>query len=110
MSVAEQAEYVTRNTILNLLSNDEIAKVSTAEATSGLTKGAEFLDLEHLDQGVQRAGSVTKVAMGQVLPRNAVSEETWGKILLQLAGLIKSVLPSEKSLWSAYRMQDWRVF
>ncbi len=85
MTSTEQAAYVTRDTILNLLSHDEIAKVSTAEAASGLTEGAEYLDLERLDQGVQRAGSVMKAAMGHVLPRNAVSEGTWSKILLQLA-------------------------
>ena len=85
MSTNEQAAYVTRDTILNLLSNDEIAKVSTAEAASGLTEGAEYLDLGLLNQGVLRAGSVTEAAMGHVLPRKAVSEETWGKILLQLA-------------------------
>ena len=64
MTIAEQAAYVTRDTILNLLSHDEIAKVSTAEAASGLTEGAEYLDLELLDQGVQRAGSVRKLQWG----------------------------------------------
>ena len=38
------------------------------------------LDLQHLDQGIQCAG----VTMGHVLPRSAVSDETWSKILAQL--------------------------
>jgi hypothetical protein len=85
MTTSERTAYVTRDTILKLLSDDEVAKVSNAEAASGLIKGAEFLDLEHLDQGVQSAKDETKVALGHALPRNAVSGETWGKILALLA-------------------------
>jgi hypothetical protein len=84
MTDAKRAELVTRDTILKLLSNEEIAKVSTAEASSGLAQGGEYLDLEHLDQGVQRAKAAIKVPMGQVLPRSAVCDETWSKILARL--------------------------
>jgi len=85
MTDAQRAEQVARDNILKLLSNHEIAKVSSAEAASGLTEGGEYLDLEHLNEGVQRAKAATKVAMGHVLPRSAVSGETWSKILAQLA-------------------------
>ena len=78
MTDAKRAEHVTRDAILKLLSDEEIAKVSTAE------EGAEYLDLEHLDQGVQRAQSSAKVTMGDVLPRSAVRDETWSKILARL--------------------------
>lgn len=86
MTDAQRAEHVSRDTILKLLSNEEIARVSTAEAASALAEGEEYLDLEHLDQGVERAKASTKVTMGQVLPRSAVREETWRKILAQLSG------------------------
>ena len=86
MSDAERAEHIARDTILNLLSDEENAKVSTAEAASRLIEGEEYLDLEHLDQGVQRAkAATTKVTMGHILPRSAVRDETWSKILAQLA-------------------------
>ena len=85
MTDAKRAEQVARDNILKLLSNDEIAKVSSAEAASGLTEGGEYLDLEHLNEGVQRAKAATKVTMGHVLPRSAVSGETWSKVLAQLA-------------------------
>lgn len=85
MTDAKRAEQVARDNILKLLSNEEIAKVSTAEAASGLTEGGEYLDLEHLDQGVQRAKASTKVTMGHALPRSAVCGETWSKILARLA-------------------------
>jgi hypothetical protein len=87
MSDVERREQVTRDSILKLLSDEENGRVSTAEAAPRLTEGAEYLDLEHLDRGVQRASAVTaKSTMGRVLPRGAVSAETWRKILAQLAG------------------------
>ena len=82
MADAKRAEQVARDTILKLLSDEENARVSTGEAASRLTEGAEYLDLQHLDRGVQRAG----VTMGHVLPRNAVSDETWRKIIAHLDG------------------------
>jgi hypothetical protein len=84
MTDAKRAE-VVRDNILKMLSDEESAKVSTAETASRLTEGGEYLDLEHLDQGVQRAKAATKATMGHVLPRTAVSDETWSKILAQLA-------------------------
>ncbi len=86
MTVSKRAELVVRETILKMLSSEEVARVSTAESASRLSEGEEYLDLEHLDQGVQRAQAATKVPMGQVLPRSAVGAETWSKILAQLAG------------------------
>ena len=85
MTDTKRTEQVTRDAILNLLTDEETARVSTAEVATRLTEGAEYLDLEHLDQGVQRAKVATAVKMGHVLPRSAVSAETWRKILAQLA-------------------------
>ena len=85
MTDAERASEVARDVILKLLSDEETARVSTAEGASGLTEGAEYLDLEHLDRGVQRAKAATGVTMGHLLPRSAVRGETWRKILAQLA-------------------------
>ena len=84
MTESKRAEHVARESILKLLSSEEIARVSTAEAASQLSQGEEYLDLEHLDQGVKRAQGTTKVSMGQVLPRSAVGAETWIRILAQL--------------------------
>jgi hypothetical protein len=79
----ERTRYLIRDKLLKLLSDDEIARVSTAESADRLEPGAEYLDLEALDQGVRRAlGSDTP--MGRILPRKAVQEETWGRILSEL--------------------------
>jgi hypothetical protein len=39
------------------------ARVRNAESASGLPDGAEYVHLEHLDQGVQRAEDATKLTM-----------------------------------------------
>ncbi len=84
MMEIQRAEHVARDNILKLLSDDEIAKVSSAETAAGLAEGGEYLDLEHLDQGVQCAKAATKIAMEHVVPRSAVGGETWNSILTQL--------------------------
>ena len=83
MNNDKRNEYVTRDSILKLLSDDEVASVTTAETAARLPAGDEFLDLEQLGQGVQRAAGKT-TPMGRVLPKKAVHENTWNKILKQL--------------------------
>jgi hypothetical protein len=80
---SRETHAVNRETVLRLLSDDEVAKVSTAESGTALADGEEFLDLQALDDGVKRARG-TIVAMGQMLPRKAVREATWKKILAEL--------------------------
>jgi len=83
MKNTKETEYKIRETILKLLSDDEVATVSTAEAATSLSPGDEFLDLEHLDQGVQTAPRKT-TPMGRVLAKKSVHEKTWKKILKKL--------------------------
>jgi hypothetical protein len=81
MNPSTRTELLTRETILKLLSDDEVSKVSTAEAGIHLADGEEYLDLERLEAGVLTA------TMGSVLPRKAVHEATWTRILQQLSAL-----------------------
>lgn len=81
----ERTRYLIRDKVLKRLSDEEIARVSTAESAARLEPGAEYFDLEALERGVQRAlGSGTP--MGRILPRQAVQEGTWTRILRELAG------------------------
>ncbi len=82
----ERGAYIMREGILELLSDDEVARVSTAETEDHLTVGDEYLDLEQLNQGVLRA-SANSTPMGRVLPRAAIHPLTWEKILRQLTEL-----------------------
>lgn len=84
MTQDKRAEHLAREAIMNLLSNEEIARVSTAETAVQMVETAEYIDLEHLDLGVQHATAATKVDMGNVLPRSAVQDVTWCKILSEL--------------------------
>ena len=80
----KRTTYVTRDDLLKLLSDDELASVSMAETTALLAEGEEFLDLEHLDKGVLRAQGKT-APTGRVLPKKAVHQATWNKFLAHLA-------------------------
>jgi hypothetical protein len=68
---------------LTLLSDDEVASVSTAETAVALAEGDEYLDLTQLDRGVRRAAGAS-TALCNVLPRRAVCEATWNKVLTEL--------------------------
>lgn len=75
-----------RDAVLKLLSDDEVASVSTAETAAALADGDEYVDLQDLEQGVKRARGMA-VSMGRILPRKAVHETTWTKILAELRGV-----------------------
>ena len=81
--IKNRTEFVFRHSILGLLSDDEVASVSTAETATGLSAGDEYLDLEQPDRGVCLAAGISG-PMGCVLPRRAVHETTWSKVLTEL--------------------------
>jgi len=83
MSRDERSTYTARERILELLSDEEVARVSTAEAQVRLEDGDEYVDLERIEEGVRQAHGPT-TAMGRLLPRSAVSDATWSKILSQV--------------------------
>jgi hypothetical protein len=85
MNSHKRIDYLTRDGVLKLLSDDEAASVSNAESAEELDEGDEYLDLEHLDEGVRKADGLI-VIMGRVLPRKAVHEITWSKILAVVGG------------------------
>lgn len=81
-SASKGGTYQRRNAVLQLLSDDEIARVSTAETAVRLVDGDDYIDLARPERGALRASASTLVKMGDVLPRSAVSEQTWAKVLL----------------------------
>ncbi len=89
----KSTDYITRDSVLRLLSDAEVASVSTAETAADLADGDEYLDLEHLDQGVRRARKGTS-PMGRLLPRKAVSENTWNQVLAQLRAVPGTSTPA----------------
>ncbi|HKY41003.1 MAG TPA: hypothetical protein VJN18_33945 [Polyangiaceae bacterium] len=80
MKTDKLREYVIREEVMKLLSEEELSRVSLAETAAHLREGQEYLDLEETVRGVRRA-SWTSVPTGRVLPRDAVPASTWSKIL-----------------------------
>ena len=84
MKKEKRFDYLTRDSIMRLLSDDEVAAVSTAQTAAHLDDGDEYVDLENLHEGVH-GGPAKPAAMGHVLPKKAVGGATWLKILAKLA-------------------------
>jgi hypothetical protein len=89
----KKAAYVKREKILELLSDEEVARVSDAETAVRLSEGDEYLDLERLERGIQQAGGLVP-AMGRVLLRKSILDTTWGKIARLIEGGVGHVGPS----------------
>jgi hypothetical protein len=86
MNPTKRTEQVSRDSVLKLLSEDERAGVSTAESAAPLPDGEEYLDLDHLERGVRRAPE-TAQPTALILPRRAVHEKRWNRILAHLASI-----------------------
>jgi hypothetical protein len=80
MSHARKSDYEMRDSILQLLSDDEVARVTAEEGDARLADGEEYIDMAAPDNGVRCVHGAMQLTMGQVLPRSAVSNETWAKI------------------------------
>jgi hypothetical protein len=81
MSKALEGARENRDPVLTLLSDDEVAQVSTVEGEIRLADGDEYIDLAAPDNGVRRVHGVLQRTMGKVLPRSAVSTATWARIV-----------------------------
>jgi hypothetical protein len=99
MNDHKRADYIIRDRVLNLLSDSEIASVSTAESARDLREGEEYVDLEQIEHGVQRALK-TRAPMGRLLPRKAVREDTWVEILTLLSRTSRPSLAHCSSIWT----------
>ena len=77
----------TRARILELLEAGEYAGASVTETDARLARGEEYLDLDDVHAGVQRASGAV-LSKRQVLPRKAIHEDTWRKILRQLKAAV----------------------
>lgn len=84
MNSSKRTDLMTREKLMKLLSDTEVASVSNAEKASGLTNGDEFIDLEEIKKGIQFASAKTKTPPGQVLSKKSVHAKTWSKIVKEL--------------------------
>jgi hypothetical protein len=80
MSTDQKREAVTRDAILALLSDTEVAKVSRAEDEPRLVEGDEYVDLEDPGAGVRQVHAKSARSRN-TLPRSAISDATWAKVV-----------------------------
>ncbi len=80
MKHLDKTDHETCDQVLNLLSNDEVIRMKARKAILGLADGDEYIDLAAPENGVRSVHGAMQRTMGQVLPRKAVSAETWAKI------------------------------
>jgi hypothetical protein len=74
----------TRDSVLRILSSDEVARLSDVETVPSLEIGDAYLDLERLDQGVLLVHALSRLGVGRALPQSGVEPATWSKILAHL--------------------------
>ncbi len=86
---SKRASYVTREALLGLLSDEEVARVSTTEASPRLANDEEYIDLLQLSEGVRKVSASSVLTMGHVLARNSVGKETWTKICSRLTSTVE---------------------
>jgi hypothetical protein len=80
MDRAARGESEARDLILTLVSEEELARISKAEVQARLSDGDEYIDLSAPRNGVRRVHGAMQRTMGKVLPRSAVSAETWARL------------------------------
>jgi CBS domain-containing protein len=78
---AAAAKIKQRALVIGLLTDAEVANVSSAEQTDRLVEGDEYVDLTNLDAGVRQMHAPLAVESGHVLPRSAVSDASWARIV-----------------------------
>jgi hypothetical protein len=82
---SKKRELVDRERILSLLSDEEVARVSTSEEHA-LPEGEDYVDLDRPQDGVRKVDGSVPSHPGNVLPRSAVREQTWSAIVSMLGG------------------------
>ncbi len=80
MKHSEKTDHENHDQVLKLLSADEVTRVSTRNGIPGLADGDEYIDLAAPENGVRTVHGTLQLTMGQVLPRKAVSAQTWARI------------------------------
>ena len=78
--MSNKTALLSRERILRLLSDEEVAAVSMAEGRR-LPEGEDYVDLDHPQDGVRKVDGSVPARPGDVLPRSAVREQTWSAIL-----------------------------
>jgi hypothetical protein len=84
MTKNAEKNFTVRDAILQLLSDDELARVCNAECRPTI-EGEDYVDLAHPELGVLKAQATPLKHPENILPRSAVRDEIWAAIRAKLA-------------------------
>lgn len=84
MATSSSSKQGVKDEILMLLTDAEIGKVSMAETKTSLPASEQYIDLDHLDAGIQTSSDKGMSALANIIPRSAVAPKTWDKIVTRL--------------------------
>lgn len=73
--------YATRDAIMKLLSDEEIARVAAFQADAHLAAGDEYIDLRYPERGVLCVESERVLDVAYMLPRSLLAAATWLKLV-----------------------------
>lgn len=69
-----------RERVMALLSDAELARVAKAEDKAKIPPGERYIDLAHLEDGIQTAADPTKQVAHEAILKSSVTSETWHSI------------------------------
>jgi hypothetical protein len=81
------AEYRVRRQVLELLSETEAARLKKILSTGVLQDAEEFIEVDHVSLGVQRAPAGMLLGRSRLILRRALDADTWSQLLTLLAGI-----------------------
>ncbi len=78
------AEYRVRRQMVELLSDVDTARLQQALASAPLQDDEEYIEVDHVSLGVQRARAGTPPRRGRLHLRRALAPNTWAQLVTLL--------------------------
>jgi hypothetical protein len=79
-------EYKVRRQVVELLSEEEAARLEKVLSTGILQDGEEYIEIDHVSLGVQRARAGMLLGRSRLILRRALDASTWNQLVTVLDG------------------------
>jgi len=80
-------EYLVRRQVLELLSETEAARLEKVLSTGLLQDDEEYIQVDHVSLGVQRARTGMLLGRSRLILRRALDADTWSQLVTLLDGV-----------------------
>jgi hypothetical protein len=81
------AEYRVRRQVVEILSEADAARLEKLLSTGILQDGEEYIEVDHVSLGVQRARAGMLLGRSRLILRRALDEGTWSQLVTLLGGV-----------------------